>query len=63
LGFFWRAFWLSPRKVATVWFKVVQALGGALGLGGLFLAYRRSRRRLQHQGQRLLVDEYGVRWK
>mgnify|MGYP001069360119 CR=1 FL=1 len=54
---------LSPSVVGRAWYKVIQALGGALGLGPLFLAYRQSRRRLQHQTRQLIVDAQGVRWK
>jgi glycosyltransferase involved in cell wall biosynthesis len=59
---FWQAFRLHPRTVLPVWFKVVQALGGTIGLGELFLAYRRLRRRFQNRSQRLTVDETGVHW-
>ncbi len=62
LGHFWKAFRLAPRRVLRVWYKVVQALGGSIGLGDLFLAYRSSRRRLQHHSARLRVDERGVHW-
>lgn len=63
LASFWQAARLSPRSVGRYWFKVVQALGGTLGLGGLFLAYRSLRRRYQHQARQLYVDETGVHWK
>jgi glycosyltransferase involved in cell wall biosynthesis len=59
---FWQAFRLSPRTLVRVWYKVVQALSGTLGLGGLFLAYRTTRRRLQHRSARLIVDESGIHW-
>ena len=60
---FRRALRFSPPVVGRAWYKVIQALGGAAGLGPLFLAYRRSRRRLQHRTQRLVVDNQGVRWE
>jgi glycosyltransferase involved in cell wall biosynthesis len=63
LGHFRQALRLSPPAVGRTWYKVIQALGSALGLGPLFLAYRRSRRRLQHRTQRLVVDRQGVRWE
>jgi len=63
LAQFWQAFRLHPRSVLQFWFKVVQALGGSIGLGELFLAYRRLRRRLQNRPQRLAVDEMGVHWE
>jgi hypothetical protein len=59
---FWQAFRLHPRTALRVWFKGVQALGGSIGLGELFLAYRRLRRRLQNRPQRLVVDEMGAHW-
>jgi glycosyltransferase involved in cell wall biosynthesis len=62
LEHFWQAFRLAPRQVARVWFKVLQGLGGTLGLGGLFLAYRSTRRRLQHGALRLVVDASGAHW-
>jgi len=62
LGHFWQGFRLSPRRVTRVWYKVVQALGGALGLGGLFLAARSARRRLRNRSAALVVDETGAHW-
>jgi glycosyltransferase involved in cell wall biosynthesis len=62
VGQFWHACKLHPCSVLRVWFKVLQALGGAIGLGELFLMYRRWRRRLQNRSQRLVVDEAGVYW-
>jgi glycosyltransferase involved in cell wall biosynthesis len=63
LSYFRKAWQLSPESVLKSWYKVVQALGGALGLGGIFLAYRRLRRGLTHGGQQLTVGENGVHWK
>jgi glycosyltransferase involved in cell wall biosynthesis len=63
LKHFSQALRLSPPVVGLAWYKVIQALGGSIGLGPLFLAYRRSRRRLQYRDQRLVVDEQGVRWE
>jgi glycosyltransferase involved in cell wall biosynthesis len=63
LRHFWLGFRLDPRAVARVWYKVVQALGGVLGMGSLFLAYRDLRRRLSHPALRLLVDARGVYWE
>jgi glycosyltransferase involved in cell wall biosynthesis len=62
LGQFRQAFRLSPLVVGKAWYKVIQAAGGAIGLGPLFLAYRKSRRLLQHRTQCLVVDSQGVRW-
>ena len=62
LAFFMKAFRISPASVSRVWYKVIQALGGALGLGKVFLAYRSLRRRLQHRGRRLLISEQEIGW-
>jgi glycosyltransferase involved in cell wall biosynthesis len=62
LAHFWQGFRLSPARVRRVWYKVVQALGGALGLGGLFLAARSLRRRLRNRSAALVVTETGARW-
>jgi hypothetical protein len=51
---------LAPRVVLRSWYKVVQAMGNTLGLEKLFLAYRNTRRRFQHHGQGLRLDEQGV---
>jgi glycosyltransferase involved in cell wall biosynthesis len=51
---------LSPRVVMRSWYKVAQAVGNTLGLEKLFLAYRNARRRFQHHGQGLRLDEQGV---
>ena len=52
----------SPRRVAKVWHKVLQALGGSVGMSEAFLAYRRIRRVVQHRRRKLAVDSAGVRW-
>ncbi|GMR11341.1 MAG: glycosyltransferase family 2 protein [Anaerolineae bacterium] len=59
---FGQAMRLSPGTELRVWYKVVQAIGGALGLGRVFLAYRRARRAIRHRGRTLMVDGSGVRW-
>ena len=59
---FRQAWKLSPRRVIKVWFKVLQALGGVLGLSSVFLAYRRLRRKLQHGTRRLVLNDTGVCW-
>ncbi len=60
LTHFIQAWQLYPEAVARVWYKVVQAIGGTLGVGSLFLSYRQARRRMRHHDQRLNVDETGV---
>jgi glycosyltransferase involved in cell wall biosynthesis len=59
---FWQAWKLSPKRVIKVWYKVLQALGGVLGLSPLFLSYRRVRRKLQYGTQRIVIDEEGTSW-
>ncbi len=61
LGHFWQAWRLSPRVVLDSWKKFIQAFGYKLGLGSLFLWYRKTRRRFQFHGQQLVIDEQGVR--
>jgi len=63
LQHFAQAMRLSPGIVGRAWYKVIQALGGAIGLGPLFMAYRKSRRRLQHRQQRMVVNDQGVHWE
>jgi glycosyltransferase involved in cell wall biosynthesis len=62
LSHFRHAWQRSPRRLLGVWYKVIQALGGTLGLGPIFISYRHSRRALQHSGQQLIADSAGVRW-
>ncbi|HVN56286.1 MAG TPA: glycosyltransferase family 2 protein [Anaerolineaceae bacterium] len=63
LWYFCKAFGLSPAQTLRVWFKVVQALGGALGVSQLFLAWRSARRKVQHRGRQLVVEEGRVYWR
>ncbi len=60
---FSQAMRLSPVTVGRAWYKVIQAMGGAIGLNPLFMAYRKSRRRLQHRRQRLVVNDQGLHWE
>lgn len=62
LTFFWKAMALHPPTALKYWYKFFQALGGVMGLGGLFLAYRNFRRSLQFGHQKLHVSENGVGW-
>ncbi len=57
---FQQAWRLSPRTLLGAWYKVLQALGGVLGMGNVFLFYRQIRRRVRHHGQQLRVDEKGI---
>ncbi len=60
LGHFWQAWRFSPRLVISSWKKLIQAIGYKLGLAGLFLWYRRTRRRVQFHGQELCLDGNGI---
>ena len=60
LDHFKQAAHFSFPKVLSVWYKVLQAMGGALGLERLFMSYRHARRRLQHRTSHLVVSESGV---
>jgi glycosyltransferase involved in cell wall biosynthesis len=61
LANFWQAARLHPASAARLWFKVLQALGGVIGLGDAILAARSSLRRARQRPQRLIVDEDGAR--
>ena len=63
LRHFWSAWQINPQSVLSVWYKWVQALGGSLGLGGLFLWYRKTRRKIQHNQRKLVADHQGIRWE
>jgi glycosyltransferase involved in cell wall biosynthesis len=60
LSHFGQAWRLSPRLVLNAWYKLVQAMGGAIGLSDLFIVYRNLRRQLKYQHQRLNLDDKGV---
>jgi glycosyltransferase involved in cell wall biosynthesis len=62
LWHYFRALPLYPQGARQTWRKLLQAAAGSLGLMGVFLAYRRSRRAAQFHGQQLTVDEHGVGW-
>jgi glycosyltransferase involved in cell wall biosynthesis len=62
LGYFWQAIRLKPAVVFQSWYKLVQALGGSIGLGAVFLAYRKFRRRVTHKSRQLEVNLTGVYW-
>lgn len=62
LSQFKQAWRFSPLQVLSVWYKILQALGGTVGLSSLFLAYRRIRRNVQHGTKRLAVNDTGVFW-
>jgi glycosyltransferase involved in cell wall biosynthesis len=57
-----KAIRISPRIPLAAWRKGIQALAGSVGLMGLFLAFRRNRRRVQFGGKQLAVDETSIHW-
>lgn len=63
LRHFRQAWKINPKSVLKVWYKWAQAFGGALGLGGLFLWYRQTRRKLQHQQQKLVIEPGKIYWE
>jgi glycosyltransferase involved in cell wall biosynthesis len=55
-----QAFMQKPGIVIRYWYKLIQALGGAVGFEALFLFYRKTRRKIQHQTTRVIVGEKGA---
>jgi glycosyltransferase involved in cell wall biosynthesis len=62
LSFFWKALTMHAPTALKYWYKMIQALGGAMGLGRLILTYRSKRRNIQHHKQKLSVNENGIEW-
>ena len=57
------AWQIEPKSVLSVWYKWLQALGGAIGLQGVFLKYREIRRKLQHKRKKLVVQNNNIYWE
>jgi len=57
-----KALRISARVPLRAWRKGIQAIAGSFGLMGLFLAYRRGRRKVQFGEKQIHVDDMGVRW-
>jgi glycosyltransferase involved in cell wall biosynthesis len=62
LDHFKQAWKVEPKAVLKVWYKVLQALGGVIGLGWLFLAYRKLRRKIRYQQKKLVVGSKDIFW-
>ena len=60
LDHFRQAWRYSPLAIVKAWRKVIQAIGLKLGLGAVFLGYRRTRRQIQHHNEYLKLDEHGL---
>jgi glycosyltransferase involved in cell wall biosynthesis len=57
---FIRAFAIYPPVVFRYWYKVIQAVLSAIGLGGLFFAYRGARRWLRYSNDLVVVGDHGA---
>lgn len=62
LNYFGRAIRLHFPTAIKYWYKIIQALGGVIGLDKVFLGYRIRRRRIQHHSQQMRVSEKGIEW-
>jgi glycosyltransferase involved in cell wall biosynthesis len=62
MSHFRQAWKFSPHRVLKVWYKVLQALGGMIGLNSLFLTYRQMRRKVQYGTKHLVVKDSNVFW-
>ncbi len=63
LQHFKQAWQIEPKAVLAIWYKWIQAVGGVLGLGGVFLWYRKTRRKILLQKKRIVVDQQGIHWQ
>jgi glycosyltransferase involved in cell wall biosynthesis len=61
LAYFRKAWGFSPWVVLGAWRKLFQAVGYRLGVGALFLWYRKTRRRLQFRNQQLSLETMGFK--
>jgi glycosyltransferase involved in cell wall biosynthesis len=59
---FWQAAQLHLSSVRRVWFKVLQALAGMVGLGNFTLFALNQYRHIRNRPQRLVVDSTGIHW-
>lgn len=55
----WRAMRRHPLTVMRYWYKLVQAVGSALGMAELFFGYRRARRQVVHAGRIVALEGGG----
>lgn len=62
LNHYVQALRISAAIPLRAWRKGLQACAGSVGLMGIFLAYRRRRRKVQFGGQQLTVDGNGLHW-
>ena len=60
---FWHALRIKPGVVLKAWYKVIQAIMGAAGLEPVFLWYRNTRRKFQHQGKYLAWEGNQLRYE
>ncbi len=62
LANFYQAIKLHPASIFSVWFKVVQALAGIIGLRNAVVSVRDSYRRLRNPRKRLVIELTGAHW-
>jgi glycosyltransferase involved in cell wall biosynthesis len=60
---FWQAAKLYPTSLIPIWFKVLQAFAGMLGLGNTMIGLRDTSRRIRNHPQCLVVDDLGFHWR
>ena len=59
---FLQAFRLHPASAGRVWFKVLQAAAGLVGMQKLAIGARDAARRLRNRPRRLVVSASGIHW-
>lgn len=59
---FWQAAKLHFASVRRVWFKVLQAFAGLVGLGNFTLFVLNQYRNIRNRPKRLAVDSTGIHW-
>ncbi|HEX7621557.1 MAG TPA: glycosyltransferase family 2 protein [Anaerolineales bacterium] len=62
LAYFGHAIRIHLPTALKYWYKIIQALGGIIGLSSLFLVFQNRRRRIRHRTKRLQVNETGIEW-
>jgi len=53
---------IKPCSIVNYWQKYIQAIGGCLGLGSLFVFYRTIRRKIVHNSTDNIIDLSGKSW-
>lgn len=63
IAHFNRAWKIEPKFVLQYWYKYLQALGGVVGLGKVFLWYRKYRRKVCHRNKKIIVCSKRIYWE